>query len=109
VSIDQGGCFETSRVTNHQEPVFEEHGVLHYCVPNIPSRVSRTASYALSNIFTPMLLAMGEEGGFNEYIWAHQQIRKGIYIYKGNLTNAQLGERFQLNYKEIDFLIAGNI
>lgn len=109
VSIDQGGCFETSRVTNHQDPVFEEHGVLHYCVPNIPSRVSRTASYALSNIFTPMLLTMGEEGGFNEYIWAHRQIREGIYIYKGNLTNSQLGERFQLNYKEIDFLIAGNI
>jgi alanine dehydrogenase len=109
VSIDQGGCFETSRVTSHQNPVFEEHGVLHYCVPNIPSRVSRTASYALSNIFTPMLLDMGVERGFNEYIWAHRQIREGIYIYKGNLTNAQLGERFQMNHKEIDFLIAGNI
>lgn len=109
VSIDQGGCFETSKVTSHQSPVFHEHGVLHYCVPNIPSRVSRTASYALSNIFTPLLIDIGQEGGFHEYIWAHRKIRQGVYIYKGNLTNRMLGERFQLSYKEIDFLIAGNL
>ncbi|MGB0915517.1 MAG: alanine dehydrogenase, partial [Crocinitomicaceae bacterium] len=53
VSIDQGGCFETSRVTSHDNPTFEEHEVIHYCVPNIASRVSRTASFALSNIFSP--------------------------------------------------------
>jgi alanine dehydrogenase len=109
VSIDQGGCFETSRVTNHKDPVFEKHEVIHYCVPNIASRVSRTASYALSNIFTPLLLEMGEEGGFNEYLWAKKGIRKGVYIYKGNLTNTQIGERFRIQPKEIDFLIAGNI
>lgn len=109
VSIDQGGCFETSRVTNHKDPVFEKHEVIHYCVPNIASRVSRTASYALSNIFTPLLLEMGEEGGFNEYLWAKKGIRKGVYIYKGNLTNTHIGERFRIQPKEIDFLIAGSI
>lgn len=109
VSIDQGGCFETSHVTNHKEPVFEKHEVIHYCVPNIASRVSRTASYALSNIFTPMLIEMGDEGGFNEFLWSHKGIRKGVYIYKGNLTNTHLAARFGLNAKEIDFLIAGNL
>jgi alanine dehydrogenase len=109
VSIDQGGCFETSRVTNHKEPVFELHEVIHYCVPNIASRVARTASYALSNIFTPLLLEMGEEGGFSEYLWSKKGIRKGVYIYKGNLTNNQLASRFNMNAKEIDFLIAGNL
>lgn len=107
VSIDQGGCFETSRVTNHKDPVFEKHGVIHYCVPNIASRVSRTASYALSNIFTPLLLEMGENGGFNELLWAKKGLRKGVYIYRGNLTNTNLGERFKIQSKEIDFLIAG--
>lgn len=53
VSIDQGGCFETSELTNHNTPTFEKYGVTHYCVPNIPSRVARTASFALSNIFSP--------------------------------------------------------
>ena len=62
VSIDQGGCFETSYVTNHTNPVFIKHGVIHYCVPNIASRVPHTASYALSNIFAPILMNIGEAG-----------------------------------------------
>lgn len=106
VSIDQGGCVETSRVTNHTNPIFKEHGVVHYCVPNIASRVSRTASQALSNIFTPMLLNMGDEGGVESVIKSHPGFRSGVYIYNGKLTSPILGEAFNLPYKEIDLLLA---
>jgi alanine dehydrogenase len=107
VSIDQGGCFETSEVTNHENPVFRKHDIIHYCVPNIASRVSRTASYALSNVLTPILLDIGEEGGFGPYLWANQGVRQGVYIYKGSLTNQTLGGRYGISAKEIDFLLAG--
>jgi alanine dehydrogenase len=107
VSIDQGGCFETSRVTNHNEPVFIEHGVVHYCVPNIASRVSRTASFALSNIFSPILLDMGNEGGSKELIKNNPGFRGGVYMYKGTLTSEVLGKVFNLKYKDIELLILG--
>lgn len=106
VSIDQGGCFETSHVTNHTEPVFRKHGVTHYCVPNIASRVSRTASYALSSIFAPILLRAGEEGGIEKLIKKEYKIRNGVYLYKGILTNKYLGETYKISYKDIDLLIA---
>jgi alanine dehydrogenase len=107
VSIDQGGCFETSRVTNHNEPVYSTHGVVHYCVPNIASRVSRTASFALSNIFSPVLLEMGDQGGSKELIKNNQGFRSGVYMYKGTLTSEVLGKVFNLNYKDIELLILG--
>lgn len=105
VSIDQGGCFETSRVTNHNEPTFVKHGVIHYCVPNIASRVSRTASLVLSNIFSPLLLEMGERGGCRELIKSDEGFRGGVYIYKGVLTSEVLGKVFNLKYKNIELLI----
>jgi len=108
VSIDQGGCFETSEVTNHENPIFVKHDVIHYCVPNIASRVSRTASYALSNVLTPILLEIGEEGGFDNFLWSNFGFRRGVYIYKGNLTNASIGDKHGLVSKEIDFLLAGS-
>jgi alanine dehydrogenase len=107
VSIDQGGCFETSRVTNHIEPTFVQHGVIHYCVPNIASRVSRTASFALSNIFSPILLDMGDHGGCRDLIKNDQGFRGGVYIYKGTLTSEVLGQVFNLKYKNIELLILG--
>ena len=106
ISIDQGGCFETSRVTNHTNPVFRTHGVIHYCVPNIPSRVSRTASYALSNVLTPILVNIGDEGGVENLLRSNCGVRHGVYIYKGILTNQFLGETFKLPYKDIDLLMA---
>jgi alanine dehydrogenase len=109
VAIDQGGCFETSEITNHENPIFIKHEVLHYCVPNIASRVSRTASYALSNILSPLMIEIGKEGGFYNYLWADNGLRKGVYVYKGNLTNHALGERFNIQSKEIDFLFSGNV
>jgi alanine dehydrogenase len=107
VSIDQGGCFETSRVTNHIDPTFIKHGVVHYCVPNIASRVSRTASFALSNTFSPMILEMGEKGGVNDLIRTHSGFRNGVYMYKGILTNEVLGKVFDLKYKDIHLLLPG--
>lgn len=106
ISIDQGGCFETSRVTNHTNPVFRTHGVIHYCVPNIPSRVSRTASYALSNVLTPILVNIGDEGGIESLLRTNSGVRHGVYIYNGILTNQFLGETFKLPYKDIDLLMA---
>jgi alanine dehydrogenase len=107
VSIDQGGCFETSEVTNHSKPVFRKHGVIHYCVPNIASRVSRTASYALSTIFAPILLNIGEEGGVENMLRRDEGVRNGIYIYNGILTNQVLGEMFKLPFKDINLFMAG--
>lgn len=106
VSIDQGGCFETSEVTNHSHPVFRKHGVIHYCVPNIASRVSRTASFALSTIFTPILLNIGEEGGVENMLRRDMGVRNGVYLYNGTLTNQVLGEMFKLPYKDINLLMA---
>lgn len=106
VSIDQGGCFETSRLTNHDQPVFKKYGVIHYCVPNIASRVSRTASYALSNIFTPILLTVGEAGGIENMLRQDSGVRNGVYMYKGILTNKYLATYFNLPYKDIDLLMA---
>lgn len=106
VSIDRGGCFETSEVTTHTDPVFRKYGVVHYCVPNIASRVPRTASYALSNIFTPMLLAMGDSGGFEDLIKKDLGVRHGVYLYNGALTSEILSEAFKLPYKDLDILLA---
>ena len=106
VSIDQGGVFETSEVTNHTNPVFRKHGVIHYCVPNINSRVARTASYALSNIFSQVILNMGDEGGFDGIVRKDSGLRNGVYIYNGILTNQYLGEAFHLPFKDINLLMA---
>lgn len=106
VSIDQGGVFETSKVTNHTKPVYRKHGVIHYCVPNIPSRVARTASYAFSNIFSQIIISMGEEGGFESLVRKDAGLRNGVYIYNGILTNQYLGEAFNLPFKDINLLMA---
>ncbi|MDB4324230.1 alanine dehydrogenase [Crocinitomicaceae bacterium] len=107
VSIDQGGCFETSRVTTHNNPTFVKHDIIHYCVPNIASRVSRTASFALSNIFSPILVNMGEMGGCKELIARDSGFRSGVYIYKGILTSEVLGKVFDLSFKDIELLLIG--
>ena len=106
VSIDQGGCFETSRLTNHEAPFYIEHDVIHYCVPNIASRVSRTASIALSNIFSPLLLEMGDVGGCKDMIRKNPGFRSGVYVYQGKLTSEILGKVFDLPYKNIELLLA---
>ncbi len=106
VSIDQGGCFETSKPTNHNEPIFIKHDVIHYCVPNIASKVPHTASYALSNFFTPILLKMGDEGGIENLLKTDFGFRKGAYLYNGTLTKPYIGNYFGLPYQDIELLIA---
>jgi alanine dehydrogenase len=108
VSIDQGGCFETSEVTNHKDPVFRKHEVIHYCVPNIASRVPRTASYALTNIFTPILVDIGDMGGLMNVVWDKPGIREALYIYQGHLTNKDIANLYNLPYKDIELLVVSN-
>lgn len=106
LNVSQGGCFETSHCTDLKNPAFVEHGVVHYCAPNIPAIVSRTASIALSNILIPIIIAIGEIGGIDNYIKNSKSFRKGVYIYNGILTNSALAEKFNLPYKDLDLLLA---
>ena len=106
VSIDHGGCFETSRVTTHAEPIFRKYDVIHYCVPNIPSGFARTASQAISNVLMPLMLEMADDGGFENLVWYKINIRSGIYLFKGSLTNFHLSERFDLKFTDLNLLIA---
>ncbi len=105
VSIDRGGCFETSEVTSHKSPTFEKHGIIHYCVPNIPSKYARTASVSISNIFTPYLLNIGEEGGFENAVRFDRSLQKGMYFYHGILTNKSVADWFGLPFRDINLLI----
>jgi alanine dehydrogenase len=106
VSIDRGGCFETSEITTHENPIFMKYGVIHYCVPNIPSGFARTASQAVSNVLMPLLIEAGDEGGFESLIWHKVHLRSGIYMFKGALTNFYLSQRFDLKYTDLNLLIA---
>ncbi len=105
VSIDMGGCFETSEVTSHNKPTFIKHNVTHYCVPNIPARYSRTASVSISNIFTPYLLQIAENGGIEQTLRFDKGLKNGLYYYHGVLTNKSVAEWFDLNYSDINLLI----
>lgn len=106
VAIDRGGCFETSELTNHENPIRIKHGVLHYGVPNIPSGFARTASQAISNVLMPLLVQIGDLGGLSEIIWQQVQLREGIYLYKGALTDIYISEKFNLKYTDLNLLIA---
>ena len=106
VSIDRGGCFETSEVTTHERPVFKKYDVIHYCVPNIPSGFARTASQAISNVLMPLLLETADDGGIDNVVWYKINIRSGIYLFKGSLTNFHLSERFDLKFTDLNLLIA---
>lgn len=105
VSIDMGGCFETSEVTTHNKPTYEKYGVVHYAVPNIPSRYPRTASISISNMFTPYLMKIGEDGGLENSLRFDKGLRNGLYMYHGILTNRTVGEWFELKFSDINFLI----
>ncbi len=106
VSIDRGGCFETSEITTHENPVFKKYDVVHYCVPNIPSGFARTASEAISNVLMPLLMEAADDGGFENLVWIKRGVRNGIYLYKGALTNYHLSEKFKLKYTDLELLLA---
>jgi alanine dehydrogenase len=105
VSIDTGGCFETSEVTTHEKPTFIKNGVIHYCVPNIPSRYSKTASLSISNIITPFLLQIAEDGGLESAIRCNKGLKNGVYLYHGILTNKAIGEWFNLPDSDINLIV----
>ena len=106
LNVSQGGCFETSDCTDFNNPAFIKHGVVHYCVPNSPALVARTASISMSNILIPVLLSISDDGGVNNYIKTSRGFRKGVYIYHGILTNRDIGNLFNIPSKEIDLLLA---
>lgn len=106
VAIDQGGNFETSRMTTHKAPTYKVHGVIHYCVPNIAARVAHTASTALSNVFLPFLLQTGTIGGIEEMMYANRWFMKGVYCHNGTLTNAHIARKFSMRYKDLELLLA---
>jgi alanine dehydrogenase len=105
ISIDMGGCFETSEITSHDQPTFTKLGVTHYCVPNLPSRYSKTASIALSNIFTPYILNIADEGGLEHAIRVDRGLKCGVYMYHGILTNKSIGQWFDLTSSDVNLLI----
>jgi alanine dehydrogenase len=105
VSIDTGGCFETSEVTTHEKPTFIHHDVIHYCVPNIPSRYSKTASLSISNIITPFLIQIADDGGIERAIRCDKGLKNGVYLYHGILTNKAIGDWFNLLYSDINLIV----
>jgi len=108
VSIDRGGCFETSRATTHEHPIFKKYDVIHYCVPNIASGVSRTASRAISNVLMPVVLECADYGGVDALLQLKPGIRNGVYLYKGCVTSAPIAKRFNLKYTDLDLLMTNN-
>lgn len=105
ISIDMGGCVETSEVTSHENPIIVKHGVIHYGVPNIPSRYARTSSLSISNMFTPYLLDIGEKGGLENILRFDSGLRNGLYFYHGVLTSKSVANWFDLSYRDPNLLI----
>jgi len=105
VSIDNGGCSETSHATNHTQPVFKKYGITHFCVPNIPSKVPHTASTALSNFFAPVILQIAEEGGIENFLRNEKSVRMGTYMFNGILTSKYISDLFHIPFQEIDLLM----
>jgi len=109
VCIDQGGCIETSQMTSHSNPTIIIHDVIHYAVPNIASKVARTASQAMSNILTPLLLKIGSHKDINTLLYNHAGIRNAIFAYKGRMTNQYLSRRYELKYTDLELLLTASI
>jgi alanine dehydrogenase len=109
VAIDQGGCVETSRLTTHARPTFVEHDVIHYCVPNIASRVPATASAAVSNILGPLLIKAGDMGGMEQLMKVNEGVKHGVYVYRRHLTKRSIANIFGLEFIDINLLVASTL
>ncbi|SDB38948.1 alanine dehydrogenase [Flavobacteriaceae bacterium MAR_2010_188] len=105
VAIDMGGCFETSEITSHNKPTFEYNGITHYCVPNIPARYARSASISISNMFTPYLLKIADDGGIENAIRFDRGLKNGLYFYHGILTSKSVADWFDLKCSDVNLLI----
>jgi alanine dehydrogenase len=106
LSIDRGGCIETTECRELRDPVYEKHGIIHFSAWNLPSRVARTASIALSNVFTPLLQEISDAGGLDVMLKTSRGLSDGVYIYRGILTSEPLGQRFGILSKDINLLLA---
>jgi alanine dehydrogenase len=106
LSIDRGGCIETTECREMLDPVYEKYGVIHFSAWNLPSRVARTASIALSNVFTPLLQSLADAGGITQLLKNDQGVRNGAYLFNGMLTNETLGQKFGIISKDLDLLIS---
>jgi alanine dehydrogenase len=106
LSIDAGGCVETTEPRAIRDPIYEKHGVIHYSAWNLASRVPKTASIALSNVFRPLMQDIADAGGITPMLKFNNGLRSGVYIYNGILTNESLGQKFRILSKDIDLLLA---
>jgi alanine dehydrogenase len=106
ISIDQGGCFETSHVTTHSDPVYELHGVVHYCVGNMPGAVPRTSTYALTNVTLPYVIAIAN-AGLEGALRADPALVPGVNVYAGSITNAGVAEAHGLPFVPVGGLVDG--
>ena len=106
VAVDRGGCFETTELTNHENPIVIKHDVIHYGVPNIPSGFARTASQAISNVLMHLMVEVGDQGSLEELIWHQLHLREGVYLYKGSLTDFYISQKCNLKYTDLNLLIA---
>lgn len=107
MSVDQGGCFETSECRTLNDPVFVKHGIIHYCVPNISARVGRTSSIALSNIFTPIILKIGESGSVKQSVADSSGFRHGAYVFSGIMVNRLMGDYYNIPSNDIGLFLTG--
>jgi alanine dehydrogenase len=106
VAVDRGGCFETTELTNHENPIVIKHDVIHYGVPNIPSGFARTASQAISNVLMHLMVEVGDQGSLEELIWHQLHLREGVYLYKGSLTDFYISQKCNLKFTDLNLLIA---
>jgi alanine dehydrogenase len=104
LAIDQGGCSETSRLTTLEQPIYVDEGIIHYCVPNITSTVSRTSTKVLSNMVVPYLLQIAENG-IESTLKTNTSLARGVYVYKGQLVRKGVAERFSTSFQELDSLL----
>jgi len=106
LSVDTGGCVETAEPRAIKDPIYEKHGVIHYSAWNLPSRVPKTASIALSNVFRPLMQEMADAGSITHMLRFNPGLRSGVYIYNGILTNDVLGQKFGILSQDINLLLA---
>lgn len=100
ISIDQGGCVATSRMTTHSDPTYVEHGVVHYCVGNMPGAVPHTSTYALTNVTVPYAVRLAN--GVRQALEADPGLRKGVNVAHGEITNAGVAEAHDLDHRAVD-------
>lgn len=104
VAIDQGGCFETSRPTTHNEPIYDVEGIVHYCVTNMPGAVPYTSTLGLTNVTLPYAVALANKG-WKKALKEDEELKKGLNIAGGTITYQPVAEAFDLAYRSIETVL----